>query len=98
MDENFEKEIFEQRYSLIKKKEIRDAIDRYKAENKDDAKFLVLKSNVREDTKAKSLYSTAKAFSNWKDAENYASTVTHSIIVDTDKKTEVNKINETQPD
>lgn len=89
-EENFEKEIFTQRYSMIKKREIREAVDKYKAEANDESKYLVLRSNVRDNTKSKELYSLSKSFNDWKEAESYASTVEHSIIVDTDKKCEVN--------
>lgn len=88
-EEQFNEKVFQQRYSMIKQKEIKEAVERYKQEADNDDKYLVLKSNVREDKKAKELYSLAKSFNNWKDAETYASTVTHSIIVDADKKCEV---------
>lgn len=95
-EEKFEQEIFKQRYSMIKKREIREAVDKYKSESSEESKYIVLKSNVHDKNKSKELYSLSKSFNDWKDAENYASTVEHSIIVDTEKKCEVKNSRESE--
>lgn len=88
-EESFNEKVFKDRYSMIKHREIKEAVERYRKENADDSRYLVLESNVRKDRKAKELYSTVKAFNDWKEAENFSKAVTHSIVVDTEKKREV---------
>lgn len=88
-EEEFEKKVFEQRYDMLKKRQIREAVEKYKQEAKEDAKYLVLASNMRKDVKAKELFSTAGAFQSWKEAEQFSKDIAHSIVVDSEKKCEV---------
>ena len=88
-EEEFEKKVFEQRYDMLKKRQIREAIEAYRQDAKEDAKYLVLASNIRKDVKAKTLYSAAGAFQSWKEAEQFSKKLSHSIVVDSEKKCEV---------
>ena len=90
MDEmRFEEETFKLRYELIKRMQIRDAVAKYREEareeEKEEARYVVLQSEVRKNSKAKSLYSLAGEFQNWKDAEKFTQEQGHCIIVDTEK-------------